>query len=87
MPFRWPQTNADIMLAKEVATRRPTSAADWEEIGRLLSQLFSTENKKVVLSGRACRERLVRLLEKYTAEDKKSLKRYTLTVTREMQKD
>ena len=63
------------MLATEAASKRPKSTADWEEIGRLLSTEFSTENKALKLSGRACRERLDRLIAKYVEDDKKALKR------------
>jgi hypothetical protein len=65
----------NIMLATEVAARRPTSSSEWDVIARILSDAFSTVEKPVDVSGRACRERLERLLNKYKDEDKKSLKR------------
>jgi hypothetical protein len=65
----------NIMLATEVAARRPTSSLEWDVIAGILSNAFSTVEKPVDLSGRACRERLERLLKKYKDEDKKSLKR------------
>ena len=74
-PFRWSSIGNDIMLATEVATRRPSSSSEWEVIAGILSQAFSTVEKPVDLSGRACRERLERILLKYKDEDKKSLKR------------
>jgi hypothetical protein len=63
------------MLATEVAAKRPKSHAEWDEIAKILSPYFSNEEKEVTLSGRACRERLHRLIEKYVADDKKALKR------------
>ena len=64
------------MLATEAAGRRPKSAADWEEIAQRLSIEFSTENRVVKLTGRACRERLDRLITKYAEDDKKALKKF-----------
>ena len=49
-----------MMLATEVAQRRPKCPADYEEI---------------VLSGRACTEMMNGLISKYLEEDKKALKR------------
>lgn len=74
-PFRWPTTSNDIMLATEVAARKPKSPADWETIARILSQAFSSDDKQVDLTGRACREWLERLMNKYKEEDKKLLKK------------
>ena len=72
MSFRWPNTCQDVMLATEVAQRRPKCAADYEEIARVLSPIFSEDKKPVVLSGRACRERMNGLISKYLEEDKKA---------------
>ena len=47
-----------VMLATKVAQRRPKCPADYEEIARALSPIFSEDKKPVVLSGRACRERM-----------------------------
>jgi hypothetical protein len=68
----------DIMLAKEVAARRPNLASDWDSIATALSEAFSTDEKKVDLTGRACRERMNRLLQKYREDDRKSLKKWVL---------
>ena len=57
-PFRWPTTSNDIMLATEAAVRKPKYPADWETIVGILIQAFSSDNKQVDLSGRACRERV-----------------------------
>ena len=46
------------MLATEVAQRRPKCPADYEEIVRALSPIFSEDKKPVGLSGRAFRERM-----------------------------
>ena len=73
MPFRWPNTCQDVMLATEVAQRRPKCPADYEEIARVLSPIFSEDKKPVVLSVRACRERMNGLISKYLEEDKKAL--------------
>ena len=39
--------------------------ADYKEIGRALSPIFSEDKKLAVLSGRACRERMNGLTSKY----------------------
>ena len=74
-PFRWPLPLNDVMLATEVAVRKPTCATEWDVIASILSTVFSTNERKVVLTGRACRERLDRILNKYLEDDKKALKR------------
>ena len=73
--FWWPELSHDVALAKEVVSHRPSKAQDWEAIAQTLSTSFSTANKPVELKGRGCRERMERLLEKFHAEDTKSLKR------------
>ena len=73
-PFRWPMTSNDIMLTTEVAARKPKSPADWETIAGILSQALSSDDKQVDLTGRACRERLEHLTNKFKEEDKKYLK-------------
>ena len=76
MPFRWPNTCQDVVLATKVAQRRPKCPADYEEFARVLSPVFSEDKKPVVLSGRACREKMNGLISKYLEEeDKKALKR------------
>ena len=74
--FRWPELQHDLSLAKEVTSRRPSKPADWEVIAETLSADFSIKDKPPEeLKGRGCRERLERLLDKFKAEDSKSLKR------------
>jgi len=63
------------MSVTEAAARRPNCAAYWEEIAQCLSTEFSTENRAVKLTGRACGERLDRLIAKYVEEDKKVVKK------------
>ena len=46
-PFRWPNVQNDLALAKEVATRKPDAHTDWEQIASILSQAFSTTEKNV----------------------------------------
>lgn len=79
-PFRWPDTKHDIALAQEVAAGKPDSSQAWEIIATKLSSLFSTEDKPVELKGRACRERMQRLIEKFKQEDVRSLKRYFILI-------
>ena len=55
-PFRWPLPLNDVILATEVAARKPTCATEWDVIANILSTVFSTNERKVVLTGRACRE-------------------------------
>ena len=64
--FRWPLPLNDVMLATEVAT-------DCDVIASILSTVFSTNERKVVLTGRTCREKLDRILNKYLEDDKKAL--------------
>ena len=73
--FQWPSVTHNVSLAKEVVSVRPSKPGDWEEIARRVSASFSTEVRVVDLKGRGCRERLDRLLEKFTSEDNKALKR------------
>ena len=75
-PFRWPTTSNDIMLGTEVAARKPKSPADWETISGILSQAFHSGDKEVDLTGRASREWLECLINKFKEKDKKSLKRW-----------
>lgn len=74
MPFRWPNTWHDLMLVTEAAAKHPNKSSEWDEIAEILSPHFSKE-KEVHLTGRACRDRLSRLIDKYLEEDKKALKR------------
>ena len=74
--FRWPETRHDVDLAKEVAAYRPSKPLDWKQIAVTHSEKFSSEDKRVELKGRGCRERLERLLDKYKADDAKVLKRF-----------
>ena len=55
--------------------KRPKCPADYEEIARVPSPIFSEDKKPVVLSGRACRQRMNGLISKYLEENKKALKR------------
>ena len=71
----WPFPLNDVIPATEVVARKPTCATKWDVIASILSTVFSTNERKVVLTGRACRERLNCLLNKYLEEDKKALKR------------
>ena len=61
-PFRWPLPLNDVMLATEVAARKPTCATEWDVIASILSNVFNTNERKIVLTGRACRETLDRVL-------------------------
>ena len=75
-PFRWPLVQNDIDLAIEVDAARPEKSSDWDLIAAKLSNHFSTPEKPVELTGRSCRERMDRILEKYKSEESRSLKRY-----------
>ena len=76
-PFRWSTTSNDILLGTEVSARKSKSLADWETIAGILSQTFhSDDDKQVNLTGRARREWLERLINKFKEEDKKSLKKW-----------
>ena len=74
-PFRWPELSHDKALLLEVATKKPERPTDWEDIALNLSLAFSTQNNAVEIKGRACRERLDRLIQKFKNEDAKALKR------------
>ena len=73
--FRWPELKHDLALAREVISCRPSKLQDWDKIATKLSEVFSSEDKPVELKGRGCRDRTDRLLDKFKAEDSKSLKR------------
>lgn len=73
--FRWPLLFHDIALAKEGISKHPECALDWEGIVTDLSEVFSTKEKSVAIKGRACRERLDLVPNKYREEDSESLKR------------
>jgi len=49
MPFRWPNTCEDVMLASELAQRRSQCPADYEQMVRVLPPIF-LEDKKPVLT-------------------------------------
>ena len=74
-PFRWPSIQNDLALAIEVASRKPETHQDWDEIASVLSEVFSSDSNRIDLKGRGCRERLGRLIEKHKQDDKKSLKK------------
>lgn len=74
-PFRWPSIHNDLVLAKEVASRKPQAHQEWDELATVLSEVFSSDSNRVELKGRGCRERLARLIEKNEQDDKKSLKK------------
>ena len=57
------------MLATELAQRRPKCPADYEQIARVLSPIFKTENL-LCSQGELCRERMNGLTSKYLEEDK-----------------
>ena len=59
-PFRWPNIQNDLALAKEVAARKPQTHQDWDEIASVPSGVFSSDSNRVDLKGRGCRERLAR---------------------------
>jgi hypothetical protein len=59
----------------EVLARRPSLPSDLNSMAQTLSEVFSTQEKQFELKGRGCKERLDRLIEKYTQNDKKSLKK------------
>jgi hypothetical protein len=63
------------MLATEVTARNPKRPVAWESIAGILSQAFSTDEKKIDLTGRACRERMDRLITKHKEDDKISWKK------------
>ena len=74
-PFRWSLAQHNLQLATEVAATRPNAPAEWETVAQILSVQFSTDEKTVELSGRACREHMDRLLKKFEEEDMESLKK------------
>ena len=74
-PFRWPNSTHDIALATEVVANWPQRPEDWNKVAATLSMHFSTEEKPVQLTGRACRDRLTLLLTKHKADDARALKR------------
>ena len=74
-PFRWPNSTHDIALATEVVANRPQRSQDWDKVAATLSKHFSTDDKPVQLTGRACKDRLNLLVLKYKADDARAIKR------------
>lgn len=72
---RWPSLKNDIALAKEVASRKPQTHQEWDELATILREVFSSDSNRVELKGYGCRERLTRLIEENEQDDKKSLKK------------
>ena len=72
--FRWLTVGHDITLACEVTAFHPSKPSDWEAIAATLSSTFYTDERLGELKGRGCRERLNRLVEKFRADDTRSLK-------------
>lgn len=69
MPFRWPSIIQDISLATEVASRCPSKPSEWEVLANILATEFTTDDKPITLTGRACRDRFERLIQKFRDED------------------
>lgn len=74
-PFRWPEMKHELALPKEVVKYLPEKPQEWDEVAKILSNAFSTDDKPVEVKGRGCREKMDRILEKYKSEDTKALKR------------
>ena len=74
-PFGWSSMQNDLALAKEVASRKPQTHQEWDELATVLSEVFSSDVNRVELKGCGWRERLARLIEKNEQDDKKSLKK------------
>ena len=77
---RWLRLDGQVLkmtlpLAKEVASRKPQTHQEWDELATILSEVFSSDSNRVELKGRGCRERLTRLIEKNEKKKKKSLKK------------
>ena len=78
---RWLRSDGQVLkmtlpwLIKEVASRKPQTHQEWDELATILSEVFSSDSNRVELKGRGCRERLTRLIEKNEQDDKKSLKK------------
>ena len=63
-PFRKTDVKHEQALAKEVAKYFPEKPQESDEVGKILSKAFSTDDKQV--KGRECREKMDRILVKYT---------------------
>ena len=50
-PFRWPSIQNDLALAKEVASRKPQTHQNWDEIAIVLSGVFSSDSNRADLKG------------------------------------
>ena len=72
--IRW-EVRHDLALASEVVSRRPQKPSDWIELAEALNNLFTNEEKPLLVKGRGCRDRIDLLLKKYKDQDKKALKR------------
>ena len=54
VPFRWPDIWHELALAKEVAKYFPEKPQEWDEVAKILSKAFSTDDKHVEVKGRGC---------------------------------
>ena len=59
--------------------RRPKCPPDYDEIARVLSSILFEDKKPVVLSGRACKERMNGLISKYLEEDRDFTQNYSFS--------
>lgn len=62
-PFRWPTTANQSEWPS--SCRWPRLTTDWKAIVKIVSAVLNTEEKSIKLTGRACRERIDRLLNKF----------------------
>ena len=74
-PFRWPKMKHELALAKEVAKYFPEKPQEWDEVAKIPSKAFSTDDKQVEVKGRGYQEKMDRKLAKYKSEEAKALKR------------
>lgn len=78
--FQW-SLEHDLALCTEVCSARPgKSLAEWLSVADTLNKRFSTASKDIALKGRGCKKRIALLVKKFKAEDKRSLKRYTVVI-------
>ena len=64
--FRWSEMKHELVFAKEVAKYFPEKPQEWNEVAKIISKAISTDDKQVETKGRGYREKMARILEKYS---------------------
>ena len=62
--FQQSEMKHELALAQEVAKYFPEKPQEWDEVAKILSKAFSTDDKQVEVKERGCREKMDRILHR-----------------------